>query len=76
MNRKRGISAVEAEDLNGYVVSILTIPATTRNNNTMIYCSVAGTNGIRRSPTAALTVQGNCSCNHNFIIINVNPSSL
>ena len=74
MNRRRGISAVETEDLNGHVVGILTIPATTRNNNTVIYCSVAGTNGIRRSPTATLTMQGNWMCNH--IIINVNPSNL
>ena len=57
MIRARGIS-YETQEMDNYVVGILTIPATTRNNNTVIYCSVAGTNGIVDSPVATLTVQG------------------
>jgi len=55
--RARGIYD-ETEEMDGYVVGILTIPATTRNNNTVIYCSAAGTNGIVNSPVVTLTVQG------------------
>ena len=57
MVRVRGIYD-ETEEIDGYAFGILTIPATIRNNNTVIYCSVAGTNGIMDSPIVTLTVQG------------------
>ena len=70
MNRARGIYD-ESEEMDGNYVGILTIPATTRNNNSVIYCRLAGTTGVRDSPSVALTVQGdldtvhrdNCLCN-------------
>ena len=53
----RGIE-YQKEEMDGYTVGVLTVPATTRNNNSVIHFTAAGSNGFIDSPNVTLTVQG------------------